>query len=1671
MGKTKSIPLKDLSTKLSQFDEDDVETIMTKYEGRESELTKLTDDLENKERYGEMLVIKSEAGQFAGMHSAEVRGAFSKIQAQLPGGVLRDILPGELFKHRNYHCNGTDFVAANGKAYLAPCEASRVLCFDIESGTASFIGDENLMRKGGDKYSATVLGGDGKLYGIPAAASNVLCIDPVTHTVSFLDGDLGKGNWKWHGGVRAKDGRIFGMPCGADTVLCIDPRKGIIMTFGEKILKNGIDGHCLGGVLAPCNGKIYGFPFNARQMLCIDPETMSTSFVGAHLDRGGEKYIGGCCSRDGMLIGTPSCASQVLLFDPKTTCTTLIGKKIAGDVEYKYSSCMLAPDGKVYCAPCCARRVLVIDTATQGVTTMGDDLGNGEWKWWGCCMAKDGCIVRSAYFCHTATPPFPCFAVPHCAERVLDELLAITPPSATASKSETSDFSSLSKEEHDTQESGTATDGKECRDLDGEFQMGPKDKRRYTGCVYTKDLLFAVPGQHAEGFLCVDLKKKTQVLIGQHLFEENPGLVGNQDGEAYTDAIVAHNGTIYCIPCCATRVACIDPVTKRVWLIGEHLGDEMWKWRGAVLASNDKIYCAADSDHPGKMLCIDTKSNKITLYDGKGTDGKDTGVKTMGGYCGAFEGKGEDGKSKIFCMPFWRVPYSVLVFDPETEEAEELPVPMKIVGKNGGHKWRGGVAGLDKVIYCIPHGSARVLTFDPKAYFETPTECMGTIGCDLDRLGREGYFPWMNGARGSDGLIYAAPVEGGVGMLVINPALKTVYTVPVPMSKTPTKGRSVGWYGIAAPSDSTVMYAMPHQWSGSSVLTIAPPTAVMSAYVKEAEALNLTDRKAFFKYCLDYTPGALLSRGGSGDDKEAYASRRSLDFLRVLAVLVATPAGVLIVENILHHNDLNTGESNKDVPHTSTSRRARLRVASSYNHALSRIRAPKISKGDRVKIVKIGSHEGEFGIVTVPDWDGRVKLEMVDSAEIKSYKRSEIELVDFWVSHADPEGSVCPVQRNNSVVLELLDAVVCSSSLVEQDPNEGARIAFAATLHSVPGLVEHVDTLIASDSNPTLSSFLSQPAVRSMLSRKQPAKNDEVVFETMPFSQWLVDQLELGHECNTQREIGVPPATIEHLHQLSKVVESFQKRNKPVGAFVSEFAAIDNLVNTIFGVHGRTREKILEIPLIRMALAHPSTHDKDWLSDRCLKPEEFAGTYAYLRFVSAPENWMFDGADYDQFYINLSKHSRLLPAMVGMRSSRARKLASTRVMMSILDLKMREPHVMCTLLFDGIALIVVTVCFWVGSSVHDSEGKGAERIPIDISDETKHRLKIVVLAFTVFMIVREAMQAVAMCKAKLFDVYVCDSKNILDVLVYAGLSYCTTGDWQPGPGAREPNSVVTAFVSLLLSVKLLTFLKGLNVHFAKFVLCIPNILYNMLPFLVVMAMLMIGFAHAFHILEHDDDPETFGTFGLSLFHVYQMMLGEFPDEFPRPVTSFLFILFTLLIMIVMLNVLIAVVSDGYDGAALKAKQLFFQGKLELVAELDLLFSLNGGMKRSASRLLGPLTPVMSFLLGQKQSTDSDAPPGAHDDEDNWDGRMVHFEKQHQRNAEKFRKHMSEQMDALTKQVTQRIEEQAEQTERMAKKMAAQQLQAVTASQLQTQLQLQALQKSLQNPSPGHNWFS
>ena len=83
----------------------------------------------------------------------------------------------------------------------------------------------------------------------------------------------------------------------------------------------------------------------------------------------------------------------------------------------------------------------------------------------------------------------------------------------------------------------------------------------------------------------------------------------------------------------------------------------------------------------------------------------------------------------------------------------------------------------------------------------------------------------------------------------------------------------------------------------------------------------------------------------------------------------------------------------------------------------------------------------------------------------------------------------------------------------------------------------------------------------------------------------------------------------------------------------------------------------------------------------------------------------------------------------------------------------------------------------------------------------------------------------------------------------------------------------------------------------------------------------------------------FQSVRLMFFSLCLMLLGKLdePESFEGPLPTGLFIAYTFIIFIIMLNVLIAIVSDSYDVVLVMSTELFWRSRLELIAEITTVF--------------------------------------------------------------------------------------------------------------------------------------
>jgi hypothetical protein len=156
---------------------------------------------------------------------------------------------------------------------------------------------------------------------------------------------------------------------------------------------------------------------------------------------------------------------------------------------------------------------------------------------------------------------------------------------------------------------------------------------------------------------------------------------------------------------------------------------------------------------------------------------------------------------------------------------------------------------------------------------------------------------------------------------------------------------------------------------------------------------------------------------------------------------------------------------------------------------------------------------------------------------------------------------------------------------------------------------------------------------------------------------------------------------------------------------------------------------------------------------------------------------------------------------------------------------------------------------------------------------------------------------------------------------------------------RDLLDIFQAHAMLFCYIKLLYFLRGLDFS-AFFVKMLLEIASDMFAFLIILLVVTVAFLCTFYLmLRHDRSPpvypeETmFGDPYNAFFGVWGMTFGEFPiaelSEAAHGVASVDFLLFLLAVPLVMLNALIAIMSNTYDRVKAEAEPTQLQDRAEV----------------------------------------------------------------------------------------------------------------------------------------------
>ena len=120
---------------------------------------------------------------------------------------------------------------------------------------------------------------------------------------------------------------------------------------------------------------------------------------------------------------------------------------------------------------------------------------------------------------------------------------------------------------------------------------------------------------------------------------------------------------------------------------------------------------------------------------------------------------------------------------------------------------------------------------------------------------------------------------------------------------------------------------------------------------------------------------------------------------------------------------------------------------------------------------------------------------------------------------------------------------------------------------------------------------------------------------------------------------------------------------------------------------------------------------------------------------------------------------------------------------------------------------------------------------------------------------------------------------------------------------------------------------------------IVEVIFDMRIFLLILFLTAITFGDSFLKLSMGNEPgdsQFISNFPLAIMYGYRMILGDFDTsafgDVAVPLAWTFFILCTILDMIVMLNLLIAIISDTYARVASNAEQASYQEMAKLIDE-------------------------------------------------------------------------------------------------------------------------------------------
>jgi len=407
---------------------------------------------------------------------------------------------------------------------------------------------------------------------------------------------------------------------------------------------------------------------------------------------------------------------------------------------------------------------------------------------------------------------------------------------------------------------------------------------------------------------------------------------------------------------------------------------------------------------------------------------------------------------------------------------------------------------------------------------------------------------------------------------------------------------------------------------------------------------------------------------------------------------------------------------------------------------------------------------------------------------------------------------------------------------------------------------------------------------------------------------------------------------------------------------VERIASIPNLMKTLLLVEEEEeRTRIFDLPIIRSVMlsrcamgpwfTYMLRSDTRIVTHRAI---EYLGLLSNVSGEFNQQQLAHRGSTHVTSKSNEIREAVLgledfVPSLVGLDEAAIEQAATTPIVRSVLDTMITRQFAISVMFFDCLFLLCLIFSF----------RKCADGFVEGESPVTVIKWIYVANANIFYFIIRELGKAISLSLISsrgFWSKFFWGVWNVVDVfsiLFSLASTIFIRVQFSEDTSLGEESRAIRWCLSVatgLLWLRALGFLKTINMHLATFVLATVQITKDLAWFLLILFTVVVSFSQMFYTLLlppecADATGETLSICKSSEYYlsVYSILLGDYGQfgrqDFHTPFSVFLIVLFSFMVVIVLLNVLIAIVSDSYEKCLIRSQFLFGRARVMILAEL------------------------------------------------------------------------------------------------------------------------------------------